>query len=163
MLGFRFCMLQCLQFQCVNMYAGIHSERATSFPARICYIASCACEACKGHHTSGLFCMCNCSSLGSSSDYFAMRYYRRTQAPTKRSRSERTSFLASTHVRPSIAIKDTVVFDQYFGLGRSSRNQGRNVDQILPYFLLQLKVERGWRLRKMYSKTLRWSFHVLKK
>ena len=31
-----------------------------------------------------------------------------------------TSFLASTHARPSIAIKDTIVFDQYFGLGPSS-------------------------------------------
>ena len=39
-----------------------------------------------------------------------------------------TSFLASTHARPSIAIKDTIVFDQYY--------------QILSYLLLQLKVER---------------------
>ena len=31
-----------------------------------------------------------------------------------------TSFLASTHAQPSIAIKYTIVFDQYFGLGPSS-------------------------------------------
>ena len=41
---------------------------------------------------------------------------------------------------PAIAIKDTVVVDQYFGLMMA---QGRNIDQILPYLLLQSKVERG--------------------
>ena len=30
-----------------------------------------------------------------------------------------TSFLASIHARPSIAIKDAIVFDQYFGVGPS--------------------------------------------
>ena len=56
-----------------------------------------------------------------------------------------TSFLTSTHARPSIAIKDRIVFDQYFGLGPSSGSilmilmmaQGRSIDQILSYLSLQ--------------------------
>ena len=31
-----------------------------------------------------------------------------------------SSFLVSTHARPSVAIKDTIVFGQYFSLGPSS-------------------------------------------
>ena len=39
--------------------------------------------------------------------------------------------------------------------------QGRNIDQILSYLLLQLKVERGWRLRKMFKKLLCCLLYVL--
>ena len=52
-----------------------------------------------------------------------------------------TSFLASTQARTSIAIKDTVVLNI-------------DIDQILSYFLLQLKVERRLRLRKKCTMTI---------
>ena len=51
--------------------------------------------------------MCECVSVHfTAPKYTSVHFY--------------ASFLASTQARPSIAIKDTIVFDQYFGLGPSS-------------------------------------------
>ena len=49
-----------------------------------------------------------------------------------------TSFLACTHARPSIAIKDTVVFDQYFGLGPSSGSILMMAEILIKYYRLFL-------------------------